>query len=81
LYKKDDQWVPEPGDEDSEIATKHCFVTGISKEGVGEFDAEGFQPVKHGVQNCMINNLEENTVSASLISMKLSQISKLTTNN
>jgi hypothetical protein len=71
LYKKDDQWEPEPGDEDHEITAKHCFVTGISKEGVGEFDVEALQPVKHGVRNCMVNNIEEDPVSVSLIGMKL----------
>jgi len=38
-------------------------VTGISKEGVSGFDAEGFQPLKHGVRDCKINNLEEDSVS------------------
>lgn len=77
LYRKDDQWVPEPGDEDFEIAAKHCFVTGTSKEGVSEFDAEGFHPVKHSVQNCKMNNVEEDPVSVPQTNIKLWKIPSL----
>lgn len=63
LHAKDDQWSPESGDEDFEIAAKHCFVTGISKQGVSEFDVEGIRPVKHGIENCAIYNLAEEMVS------------------
>ena len=65
LHKKDDTWVPEAHDEDFEVDAKHCFVTGIGRKGVDEFDAEGFQPVKHGVENCFINSSEEDTVNIS----------------
>lgn len=68
LHAKSEGWEPESGDEDYEIDAKDCFVTGISKEGVDEFDATGFQPVKHGVKDCMINNIDdEHPVSGSLI--------------
>ena len=55
-------------------------MTGISKEGVDEFDAEGFQPVKHGVKDTVINNSEEDTVSVSWNSRKLMNKSSRLTN-
>lgn len=70
LYAKDDHWAPEPGDEDFEIAAKHCFVTGISKHGTDEFDAIDFQPIKHGVDYCMINNVQDDPVSATLLALR-----------
>jgi hypothetical protein len=56
LHEKDDQWVPEPDDEDFEIAAKHCFVTGISKHGVRSPDVYKLRPVRHGIEDCRINN-------------------------
>jgi hypothetical protein len=56
LHPKEAGWVAEPDDENYEIDAKLCFVTGIGKEGVGEYSARGFQPVKHGVTECHITN-------------------------
>jgi hypothetical protein len=74
---KDDQWVPEPGDEDFEIQAKHCFVTGISKEGADMVSATGFEPVKHGIENSLFNSFEVDTVSIGKPARN-SQESKLT---
>ena len=40
LHKKDDQ----AHDKHFEISAKHCFVTGVGRKGVDQFDAEGFSP-------------------------------------
>lgn len=63
LYPKGNDWAVEADDEDFEIDAKDCFVTGVSKSGVHEFEADGFQPVRHGVDKCLINTSVENTVS------------------
>jgi hypothetical protein len=56
LHFKEAGWVAEPDDEDYEIDARKCFVTGIGKEGVLDFSAYGFQPVRHGVWRCRITN-------------------------
>lgn len=66
LVAKGQGWEPEPGDEDFEVDAKHCFVTGIAGK-IDEFDAYGFQPVKHGVEDSMINTTDDDdTVSPGL---------------
>ena len=58
LVAKEQGWRPEPGDEDFEVDAKECFVTGIAGR-VDEFDAYGFNPVKHGVENSLINSTDD----------------------
>lgn len=56
LYPKPNDWRPEPGDEDFEKEAFSCFLTGVSKNGVSEFDLSGIEPVKHGVGQTTIEN-------------------------
>ena len=59
LHVKDEDWEIESTDEDFEIESKHCFVSGISTEGVDEFDMDGIEPARHGVSEAMISNVHE----------------------
>ena len=73
LCQKGKNWTSEAGDEDFELQAKHCFVSGISKSGVYEFDAANFQPARHGIgeENIMINNLTDIDDEDSLSAMPL----------
>lgn len=56
LMKKSEGWQPEPGDEEFEKEAFSCFVTGVSKHGVSEFDVDDIEPVKHGVDHALVEN-------------------------
>ena len=49
-------WIEEAHDEDFEKTSKWSFVSGISRNGVSEYDVENFQPVKHGIADGQIEN-------------------------
>lgn len=49
-------WQAEPEDEDFERDALCCFLTGVSRNGVYEFNVEGIEPPKHGIRNTMIEN-------------------------
>ena len=55
MYKGQD-WSPESGDEDFVIESRNCFLTGISAGPPDEFDVFGLSPVRHGVEEAMIQN-------------------------
>lgn len=57
LAEKRAGWQAEPGDQDFELEAEHCFLTGISKGGVYEFDVTGLEPVRHGVSETGIVNM------------------------
>ncbi|KAI6844494.1 hypothetical protein KC340_g6380 [Hortaea werneckii] len=57
LAEKRAGWQTEPGDRDFELEAEHCFLTGISKGGVYEFDVTGLKPVRHGVSETGIVNM------------------------
>ena len=64
LSTKLPNWHPEAGDEEFEKDSKLCFVTGISKEGPSEFNIDGFEPVKHGILEALIDNYTQEEVGA-----------------
>lgn len=73
LHRKDADWVPEPDDEPFETAARFCFVTGISKAGVGEWEADGFEPMRHGVYECDISEINDPEVGVYLHTFGKSQ--------
>lgn len=59
LCRKLDDWESESDDEDFEREAEYCFLSGISKSGVDEFDVEELEPVRHGIDSTLINNVCE----------------------
>lgn len=59
LCRKLEDWRPEPDDEDFEKSAELCFVPGVSKSGADEFDVENLEPVRHGIESTLINNICE----------------------
>ncbi|KAI7418827.1 calcium ATPase, partial [Hortaea werneckii] len=62
LAEKRAGWRAEPDDQDFELEAEHCFLTGVSKGGVYKFDATGLEPVRHGVSETSIVNMNPTEV-------------------
>ena len=56
LMDKDEDWTPEADDEDFELQSKRCFLSGISRGPPDEFDIDDLEPARHGVKTTLINN-------------------------
>lgn len=56
LIDKTEDWKPESEDEDFELKSKRCYISGISKGPPDEFDIIDLEPVRHGVKDIMITN-------------------------
>ncbi|KAK5739442.1 hypothetical protein LTR17_005347 [Elasticomyces elasticus] len=55
IAAKSEDWQPEVGDKDYEVDATYCFVAGVSHS-PDEFSAEEMTPVRHGLEQTMINN-------------------------
>lgn len=53
---KDEDWTPEPGDEDFEVEASVSWLTGISTGPADEFDIQGLEPKRHDVSHASISN-------------------------
>lgn len=56
---KSQNWQSESDNGDFEIASKLCFVTGVSKGPPDEWNVEDLRPLRHGVDETTISNAPE----------------------
>ncbi|KAK5113899.1 hypothetical protein LTR85_010432 [Meristemomyces frigidus] len=71
LAAKVPEWQPEPDDEDFETEAKHCFLTGVSRGGVDEWDVTSLKPARHGFEGMIDNHSQKDVRAFPILNMPL----------